>query len=301
VALTHGVELMQRLNDGDLEQAPSVYLQQTREAVSVAIEELLEVGARVRPLLVGDQRIGWIRGVHPAERKALKRWIFDEIELIEHLLLLGTTLALEDIRSLSMVEMRSLSRVMRAMTDSDLRLYPYISAFVSEQLWYSKGTEVTAFQERIIPLPDGKKMRVLTACDQAKLWATLCNYRMHAKQRLDASMNAVLIIRPWVGKGADPIAASLPARQQFVGAGPNAIQTGQIERDQFEAATIRRGVLLHLRGRGFGFLEVPPCSCHLRAVGRKSPRRLNANARGHAGDENAFPVQIDPRQNLVGS
>jgi hypothetical protein len=157
VALTHGVELMQRLNGGSLEQAPSAYLQQTREAVSVAVEELLEVGARIRPLLVGDQRIGWIRGVHPSERKALKRWIFDEIELIEHLLLLGTTLALKDIRSLSMVEMRSLSRVIRAMTDSDLRLYPYISAFVttnlSEQLWYSKGTEVTAFQERIIPLP----------------------------------------------------------------------------------------------------------------------------------------------------
>ena len=94
---------------------------------------------------------------------------------------------------------------------------------------------------------------------------------------------------------------SLPARQEFVGAGADALQTGQIERDQLEAATIRRGVLLHLRGRGCGFLKVPHCSCHLRAVGRKSPRRLNADARGHAGDENAFPVQIDSRQNLVGS
>jgi hypothetical protein len=124
VALTRGVELMQRLNDGSLEQAPSAYLQQTREAVSVAIEELLEVGARVRPLLVGDQRIGWVRGVHPSERNALKGWIFDEFELIEHLLLLGTTLTVDDIRSLSMVEMRSLLRVIRAMTDGDLRLYP---------------------------------------------------------------------------------------------------------------------------------------------------------------------------------
>src|ERR1700730_15579039 len=94
---------------------------------------------------------------------------------------------------------------------------------------------------------------------------------------------------------------SLAARQEFVGAGANALQTGQIERDQLEAATVRRGVLLHLRGRRFGFRKVPYCSCHLRAVGRKGPRRLNADARGHAGDENAFPVQIDSRQNLVGS
>src|ERR1700688_2336613 len=94
---------------------------------------------------------------------------------------------------------------------------------------------------------------------------------------------------------------SLPARHEFVGAGADALQTGQIERDQLEAATIRRGVLLHLRGRGCGFFKVPHCSCHLRAVGRKSPRRLNADARGHAGDENASPMQIDTRQNLVGS
>src|ERR1700740_23559 len=50
---------------------------------------------------------------------------------------------------------------------------------------------------------------------------------------------------------------SLPRRQEFVGAGADALQTGQIERDQLEAATIRCGVLLHLRGRGCGFLEVP--------------------------------------------
>ena len=92
---------------------------------------------------------------------------------------------------------------------------------------------------------------------------------------------------------------SLPARQESVGAGANALQTGQVERYQLEAATIRRSVLSHLRSRGCGFLKVPRCSCHMRAVGRKSPRRLNPDARGRAGDENAFSVQIDPRQNIV--
>jgi hypothetical protein len=86
----------------------------------------------------------------------------------------------------------------------------------------------------------------------------------------------------------------MPARQEFVGTGADALQTGQIERDKVEAATIRR-VLSHLRGRGFGFLKVPRCSNNLRTVRRKSPRRLNADARGHASDENSFSVQICPR------
>lgn len=213
MARTQGVDLMQALNDGRLEQAPSAYLQQIREEISIAIEELLEVGARVRPLLVKGERIGWVRGVHPSERKALKRWIFEDVEIIENLILLGTTLTLDEVRALSLVEMRSVMRLINRMTESDLRLYPFISAFVttnvSEQLWYSQGTEITAFRDRVIPLPDGKQMKVLTASNQARLWATLCNYRDQAKRRLEASMNAVLIIRPWVGKGADPIAADL--------------------------------------------------------------------------------------------
>jgi hypothetical protein len=88
---------------------------------------------------------------------------------------------------------------------------------------------------------------------------------------------------------------SVPARQEFIGAGADALQTGQIDRDQLEAATIRRGVFSHLCGRGFSLHKVPCRSYYLRAVCRKSPRRLNADARGHASDENAFSVQIDSR------
>src|SRR5579863_10439689 len=40
---------------------------------------------------------------------------------------------------------------------------------------------------------------------------------------------------------------SLPARQKFIGACADALQTGQIERDQLEAAPVRRNVLSHLR------------------------------------------------------
>jgi hypothetical protein len=52
-------------------------------------------------------------------------------------------------------------------------------------------------------------MRILTAPDHARVWATLCTYREQAKKRLDENFNAVLIIRPWAGKSAEPIAAEL--------------------------------------------------------------------------------------------
>jgi hypothetical protein len=93
MAITHGASLMQRLNDGTLQQAPSAFLKKTREDVSEAIEELLDIGARIRPLRVAGERVGWVRGVHTSERRALKRWLTDDVEFIEHLILLGTTLS----------------------------------------------------------------------------------------------------------------------------------------------------------------------------------------------------------------
>lgn len=204
---------MQQIAEGRVEHLPSEYLARTREDISTALEELIEVGARIRPLLAGGKRVGWVRGVHLFERKALKRWVADEIDFVMHLMRLGTSLSEEEIRDLNIVELRSLSRVVRTMTESDTRLYPYLHAFtttsVSEQLWYSQGTALTAFRERFVDLPDGKRMRLSAASDQARLWATLCNYRIQTKVRLDASFNAVLMVRPWVGKGADPLSTDL--------------------------------------------------------------------------------------------
>jgi hypothetical protein len=107
------------------------------------------------------------------------------------------------------------------MSDSDLKLYAYVSAFVttspSEQLWYSQGTNLSSFQERIVAMPDGKKIRIAAPSEQARLWATLCSYWVQAKQRLEASMNAVLTIRPMVGEGADPIQHTYSLDRSFRG------------------------------------------------------------------------------------
>jgi hypothetical protein len=127
---------------------------------------------------------------------------------------------------------------------------------------------------------------------------TIDQYKMAEVVGAELRLKAVLCMPKWSRHdsriGYDNV-ESLTARQEFVGAGANALQIGQIERDQPEAAPIRRSGLSHLRSCAFGFLTVPRCSYNLRAVGRESPRRLNANTRGYAGDQNSFPVQIGPR------
>src|SRR5579872_5336434 len=88
-------------------------------------------------------------------------------------------------------------------------------------------------------------------------------YKMAEVVGAELRLKTVQRVAKWRGHdsciGYDHV-ESLPARQKFVGAGANALQAGQIKRDQLEAATIRRGVLSHLRRRGFGFLKVPRCS-----------------------------------------
>jgi hypothetical protein len=206
---TRGSELMQKLNDGRLVVVPQAEILKLRNAISTEIEELLEVGARIRPLLCGKERIGWVRGVHMVERKNLKRYFSDAMELAEHVVKLGTSLTDEYVQQLGARELHGLLRVITEMT-SDLRLYPYIGPFattsISEQLWYAKGTELTRFARREVELPEGTRMTLLSAPDQARLWASVCTYREKSKQRLDATSNALLILRPWAGKGADALA-----------------------------------------------------------------------------------------------
>lgn len=210
---TRGSDLMQRLNDGRLIQVPSSEILKLRTAISTELEELLEVGARIRPLLCNKERIGWVRGVHPAERKILQRYFSDPIELAEQVVKIGTSLTEDYVRHLGSREMHGLLRVVTEMTNSDIRLYPYIVPFTttssSEQLWFSRGTELTRIGRREVELPEGTRMTLLSSPDQARLWAAACTYREKAKQRLEATANAVLIIRPWAGKSADGLANDL--------------------------------------------------------------------------------------------
>ena len=211
--ITEGAELMNQVfSEGGLQRATPEIVGAVRVRVSEACEEMLDVGARIRPLMVGNQRVGWVRGVHVTERKMLDRW-YNGKEYVENVLLLATTLSREEIDLCTGREIYQLAKLVKEMTEYDISITPYMSAFsttsTSEFLWHGKGLALTAFENKIIPMPDGSKMKIMTPSHHAKLWGTLCTYREQSKTRLDGMMNATMIVRPWVKSGLDPFVAEL--------------------------------------------------------------------------------------------
>lgn len=203
---------MNRIYSGGMTRVTPDIVRDVRQKVSEACEELLDIGARIRPLFVGHKRIGWVRGVHITERKQLSTW-FQGTEFVENVLLLGTSLTREQLDALTGSEVFTLAKLVKEMTERDLTLAPYMTAYsttsTSEFQWCGKGTDLTSFQNKVVALPDGARITIMTPAHHAKLWATLCTHREQNKSRLDAMMNAAMIVRPWVGKQIDGFASDL--------------------------------------------------------------------------------------------
>jgi len=218
-----GMDLMRRISRGEVKVAPKEQVETVKAEITENCEELVEVGARIRPLLVGGKQVGWVRGVHLQERKVLRRYVRDPNDYVALTLKHATSFTQEEIEVMSADEIKSLAEVVRQMSEYDVSLYPYLSAFVttptSEALWYGKGDDLTSFEHKTVTMPDGKKVNIMAPPDHARLWATLCSYREQAKRRLEDNTNALFIVRPLAGKQADPIAAELTriARQLETG------------------------------------------------------------------------------------
>lgn len=208
-----GMDIMRRISEGEIRKAPVAYVEQIRKQITDNCEELIEFGARIRPLLVEGKQVGWVRGIHPQERRMFKRWIQDPNDYILNVVSLATTFSKEEIEELSADEIRNITKVVQQMTDYDLSLYPYLSAFVttqaSENLWFGKGESLTNYTDKILVMPDDKRIKIMAPPDHSRVWASLCTYREQSKKRLEQDYNALFIIRPWAGKQADPIASEL--------------------------------------------------------------------------------------------
>jgi hypothetical protein len=214
-SIPSGVDIMRKFSDGLMQKPPSAFIESARMSITDNCDELIEIGARIRPLTVEGKQIGWVRGVHGSERRRLGRWLTDSNDYVVAILMLATTLTRAEILDLSSMELRNLVELVKKMTEFDLSLFPYMSAFtstlVSENLWHGYGTKLTSFENKIVELPDGQTMKIVMPSDHARLWSTLCVYREQAKARLDASWNAVLQVRPMAGKSVDPLAKELKA------------------------------------------------------------------------------------------
>lgn len=211
--LPSGIELLRQLSEGTVKKVPNEYVLRVKASVSEACDELIELGARIRPLVVDGQKIGWVRGLHTTERRRLSRWVHEPNDYISSVLNLATSLKNEEIENFSALEIRNMIELIQKMTEYDISLYPYLSAYTgtmsSENLWHGYGTQLTSFENRRIEMPDGGEMRILAPSEHARLWATLCVYREQAKARLDSNWNAVLQVRPLAGKSVEPLAKEL--------------------------------------------------------------------------------------------
>jgi hypothetical protein len=208
-----GVDIMRRIHSGELKKAPFGHIEEVKRKISENCEELIETGARIRPLMVDKKQVGWVRGLHPQERLILKRWIKEPNDFVANALRLATAFTEEEIDDFSALEARSLAEVVRRMTDYDTSLFPYLSAYVttqsSENLWYGQGEKLTSYENKIIKMPDGREVKILVPPDHARMWASLCTYREQAKRRLEDNFNSLFIVRPWAGRSADPISSEL--------------------------------------------------------------------------------------------
>ena len=209
-----GMDIMRRINEGSLRSTPIEYVEAVKAKVIENCTELIEHGARIRPLMRDDGvQVGWCRGVHVGERAKLKHWITDPNDYILNILMLGTSFSKEELEAMSGYEIRSLTEVVQQMSAYDNSLMPYLPAYStsyrSENLWFSKGEQLASWEEHTVNMPDGKVIRITAPSDHAKGWVSLCTYREQSKRRLEQDFNALFIVRPWAGRHADPIQAEL--------------------------------------------------------------------------------------------
>ena len=202
---TFGTSLMNQLHSGELAVAPSATVLEVRSQITTAFEEIVEVGARIRPLHLNNLHVGWLRGLYYSERKLLLRWYPNTAERTIKILTTATTLTEAEVKDLDGYEFRMLLRQVIAAEAADTTLFPFVSPFVttsaSESLWFSVGADSKRYN-RPIDLLDGNTMKLLAPPDHCRLWRLLCNYREQAKAKLAGTLDASLVARAFIGKGA---------------------------------------------------------------------------------------------------
>ena len=200
-----GTQLMDQIASGELKYHQSNIAQEVKGRVTTAMDEIIQLGARIRPLKLNGKRVGWIRPLAYAERKILDQLIEDESERILLTLTHCTSLTEDEVLDLDIHELNSILHRLYNANVADLSLFPYISAYVttqaSQNLWCSRHDLI--YDRKIITLPDGKTLRLLATPDHINLWATLSTIRQNSINRLEESLNFGTLIKAQIGKSAE--------------------------------------------------------------------------------------------------
>lgn len=215
---TAGTELLKQIMDGGFARPATATIEAVRDKVTQALTELIDWGFRARPLLRDGLQVGLIRGLHLTERRQLFLWSTEPQARILQILSLATTLPPEELELLDGMEAQRLLQLVDRITEADMSLYPYVSAFTtttaSEILWYGRGAQAASWNNQIAVLPSGHRFTLLAPPDHARLWAGIAAMRERSKRRIDETYNAAIITRALTGKGADKLYSSLKKSQQ---------------------------------------------------------------------------------------
>ena len=214
-----GSDLIQQvLNTGGGDTPTPAAVDRVRSEVTPSLTELLDVGARIRPLLYGGSQVGFVRAVHSYERRILFSWFKDVEDRLHHLIKSGTTLTDAEVDSLDGHEARYLVDQINKITDADVSLFPYIYAYsttaASDMLWYSLGAKASSWSNKVIKIPGGYSFDLPFPSEHSRLWVSISTGRDRARHRLDANYNSAMITRALVGKGADKLYRDLHKTQE---------------------------------------------------------------------------------------
>ena len=187
-------------------------LSQLRSRVTMAFEEYLTFGARVRPLKFKDTPVGFLRGIYPGEKGWILRMYEDPKERMYAFLGLATSVSREFIDSLSTVELQRLLLIIHRFSQNDYALlnwvYPYSTTTSSERL-LSAGVKPP--QEILIP---SGSFKPVCPPDMYSLWSYLTKLREDSKKNLQEASNNLMIVRALVGKQAQGLASEIKNAQK---------------------------------------------------------------------------------------
>lgn len=202
--MTMGSDLMNQITRGEITQRSTEYVEIVKRDVTSALTELITYGARVRPLILEGEQVGWVRPFSLSDKKQLEIWFNDDISNLRHLVQLCTTLDPLAIKNLDMIELNTILKIITQGHLADLSLFPYMTAFVtthaSVNLWRSRTEDM--FKPIDIVLPDGARFKQITISDHTRLWANLSTMRDKAIDRTEASINAAIVARSMAGGDA---------------------------------------------------------------------------------------------------
>lgn len=187
-------------------------VEEIRDKVIDAFEEIILFGVRVRPLTLGGKQVGFVRGLNFSEKAWIRRMYLDSNDRTIGLIKMATNLSDDLINGLSGIELRRLiitiTKISRAENNLLVWAYPFSTTSSSERLYSLKP------QPNLDIAFPGGSMRSLAPSDVFIQWRYLADLRYESKLSLRETSNAAMVVQAMIGKGAQQLSSDIKSAQK---------------------------------------------------------------------------------------